>query len=133
MIIQSLFISLECSELHPCEGLNEHAHFRDFGMAFLTLFRVATGDNWNGIMKVGCSSLTDLCLVNISYCQNYHKRTNTTATMCIKDVIQVVHSKACIKGSIFIINIVVWFIPCRRSNKLLFFLFYFNPVALTSV
>jgi len=23
-------------------------------MAFLTLFRVATGDNWNGIMKV-CS------------------------------------------------------------------------------
>lgn len=36
----------------PCEGLGEHAHFKDFGMAFLTLFRVATGDNWNGIMKV---------------------------------------------------------------------------------
>lgn len=42
----------ECSEAHPCEGLGEHAHFKDFGMAFLTLFRVATGDNWNGIMKV---------------------------------------------------------------------------------
>ena len=42
----------ECSEEHPCEGLNKHAHFRNFGMAFLTLFRVATGDNWNGIMKV---------------------------------------------------------------------------------
>lgn len=32
-------------------GLGEHAHFANFGMAFLTLFRVATGDNWNGIMK----------------------------------------------------------------------------------
>jgi len=43
---------LECSEMHPCEGLSKHAHFQNFGMAFLTLFRVATGDNWNGIMKV---------------------------------------------------------------------------------
>ena len=42
----------ECSERHPCEGLSRHAHFRNFGIAFLTLFRVATGDNWNGIMKV---------------------------------------------------------------------------------
>lgn len=30
-------------------------------MAFLTLFRVSTGDNWNGIMKVIFSSL--LCSV----------------------------------------------------------------------
>jgi len=42
----------ECSQKHPCEGLNRHAHFKNFGVAFLTLFRVATGDNWNGIMKV---------------------------------------------------------------------------------
>ena len=42
----------ECSSAHYCEGLGKHAHFRNFGMAFLTLFRVATGDNWNGIMKV---------------------------------------------------------------------------------
>jgi hypothetical protein len=40
-----------CDDLHPCQGLGEHAHFRSFGMAFLTLFRIATGDNWNGIMK----------------------------------------------------------------------------------
>jgi len=46
------FIISECSALHPCDGLNKHAHFHNFGMAFLTLFRVATGDNWNGIMKV---------------------------------------------------------------------------------
>lgn len=50
----SLFYPLlpECDETHPCEGLGRHATFRNFGMAFLTLFRVSTGDNWNGIMKV---------------------------------------------------------------------------------
>ncbi|CAF3425077.1 unnamed protein product [Rotaria socialis] len=46
-----LFGKLECSDQHPCLGLDKHAHFKDFGMAFLTLFRIATGDNWNGIMK----------------------------------------------------------------------------------
>lgn len=38
-----LFGRLECSDEHPCQGLGEHAHFANFGMAFLTLFRVATG------------------------------------------------------------------------------------------
>ena len=47
-----LFGRLECDDDHPCQGLGEHAHFSNFGIAFLTLFRVATGDNWNGIMKV---------------------------------------------------------------------------------
>ncbi|XP_054711227.1 voltage-dependent T-type calcium channel subunit alpha-1G-like [Uloborus diversus] len=46
-----LFGRLDCTDDYPCQGLGEHAHFRNFGMAFLTLFRVATGDNWNGIMK----------------------------------------------------------------------------------
>lgn len=46
-----LFLA-ECSEDNPCEGLSRHATFTNFGMAFLTLFRVSTGDNWNGIMKV---------------------------------------------------------------------------------
>ncbi|XP_078257299.1 voltage-dependent T-type calcium channel subunit alpha-1G isoform X3 [Rhinoraja longicauda] len=46
-----LFGDLECNIDHPCEGLGRHATFRNFGMAFLTLFRVSTGDNWNGIMK----------------------------------------------------------------------------------
>ncbi|XP_029997215.1 voltage-dependent T-type calcium channel subunit alpha-1H [Sphaeramia orbicularis] len=46
-----LFGKLECSEKNPCEGLSRHATFDNFGMAFLTLFRVSTGDNWNGIMK----------------------------------------------------------------------------------
>ncbi|KAI4884014.1 hypothetical protein NFI96_019525 [Prochilodus magdalenae] len=45
-----LFGKLECIE-YACEGLSRHATFENFGMAFLTLFRVSTGDNWNGIMK----------------------------------------------------------------------------------
>ncbi|XP_011298535.1 voltage-dependent T-type calcium channel subunit alpha-1H isoform X1 [Fopius arisanus] len=53
-----LFGRLECSDEMPCQGLGEHAHFSNFGMAFLTLFRVATGDNWNGIMK---DTLRDDC------------------------------------------------------------------------
>ncbi|KAG1938066.1 voltage-dependent T-type calcium channel subunit alpha-1H [Pimephales promelas] len=46
-----LFGKLECTEESPCEGLSRHATFQNFGMAFLTLFRISTGDNWNGIMK----------------------------------------------------------------------------------
>ncbi|KAM6407408.1 voltage-dependent T-type calcium channel subunit alpha-1H [Rhynochetos jubatus] len=46
-----LFGKLDCSDENPCEGLSRHATFTNFGMAFLTLFRVSTGDNWNGIMK----------------------------------------------------------------------------------
>ncbi|XP_060540015.1 voltage-dependent T-type calcium channel subunit alpha-1H isoform X1 [Pantherophis guttatus] len=46
-----LFGKLDCTEENPCEGLSRHATFNNFGMAFLTLFRVSTGDNWNGIMK----------------------------------------------------------------------------------
>ncbi|XP_062387319.1 voltage-dependent T-type calcium channel subunit alpha-1H-like [Sardina pilchardus] len=46
-----LFGKLECTDENPCEGLSRHATFDNFGMAFLTLFRVSTGDNWNGIMK----------------------------------------------------------------------------------
>lgn len=53
-----LFGRLECDRQHPCQGLSEHANFRNFGMAYLTLFRVATGDNWNGIMK---DTLRDEC------------------------------------------------------------------------
>ncbi|XP_075999196.1 voltage-dependent T-type calcium channel subunit alpha-1H-like [Genypterus blacodes] len=46
-----LFGKLECNANNPCEGLSRHATFENFGMAFLTLFRISTGDNWNGIMK----------------------------------------------------------------------------------
>ena len=34
-----------------CEGLSRHANYDNFGMALLTLFRIFTGDDWNGILK----------------------------------------------------------------------------------
>ncbi|XP_047465685.1 voltage-dependent T-type calcium channel subunit alpha-1G isoform X5 [Mugil cephalus] len=59
-----LFGDLICDELHPCEGLGRYATFKNFGMAFLLLFRVSTGDNWNGIMKDtlrDCANETSTC------------------------------------------------------------------------
>ncbi|KAM3843111.1 voltage-dependent T-type calcium channel subunit alpha-1G-like, partial [Diretmus argenteus] len=61
-----LFGDLICDELHPCEGLGRYATFKNFGMAFLLLFRVSTGDNWNGIMK---DTLRD-CAQETSTCYN---------------------------------------------------------------
>ncbi|XP_078794178.1 voltage-dependent T-type calcium channel subunit alpha-1G isoform X6 [Oryzias latipes] len=61
-----LFGDLICDELHQCEGLGRYATFRNFGMAFLLLFRVSTGDNWNGIMK---DTLRD-CAQDIGTCYN---------------------------------------------------------------
>ncbi|XP_075421907.1 voltage-dependent T-type calcium channel subunit alpha-1H isoform X2 [Ascaphus truei] len=60
-----LFGKLVCNDENPCDGLSRHATFDNFGMAFLTLFRVSTGDNWNGIMKDTlreCSSEDKHCL-----------------------------------------------------------------------
>ncbi|CAK8686115.1 unnamed protein product [Clavelina lepadiformis] len=59
-----LFGTLVCDKEHTCEGLNRHASFKNFGIALLTLFRISTGDNWNGIMKdtlrnTDCSSAPD--------------------------------------------------------------------------
>ncbi|TMS15577.1 Voltage-dependent T-type calcium channel subunit alpha-1I [Larimichthys crocea] len=50
-IMRVLRIARVCNADYPCEGMSRHATFENFGMAFLTLFQVSTGDNWNGIMK----------------------------------------------------------------------------------
>lgn len=34
-------------------NLDEHANFQTFPNAMLTLFRVAVGDDWTGILQVG--------------------------------------------------------------------------------
>ncbi|XP_059414485.1 voltage-dependent T-type calcium channel subunit alpha-1H-like isoform X2 [Carassius carassius] len=62
-----LFGKLECTDNNPCEGLSRHATFENFGMAFLTLFRISTGDNWNGIMK---DTLRE-CLPEDKHCLTY--------------------------------------------------------------
>lgn len=70
-----LFGRLECSDEYPCSGLmDQHAHFQNFGLAFLTLFRVATGDNWNGIMK---DTLRDKC----------DPSSNCTRNCCVSQII----------------------------------------------
>jgi len=47
----ALFGRLSCTEDNECSGLSIHANFENFGIAMLTLFRVSTGDNGNGILK----------------------------------------------------------------------------------
>ncbi|XP_075429860.1 voltage-dependent T-type calcium channel subunit alpha-1I isoform X2 [Ascaphus truei] len=65
-----LFGKLVCNDAHPCEGMSRHATFENFGMAFLTLFQVSTGDNWNGIMKDtlrDCTNDDRSCLSNLQF------------------------------------------------------------------
>uniref|UniRef100_A0A6I8N9P4 Voltage-dependent T-type calcium channel subunit alpha n=1 Tax=Ornithorhynchus anatinus TaxID=9258 RepID=A0A6I8N9P4_ORNAN len=65
-----LFGKLVCNEENPCEGMSRHATFENFGMAFLTLFQVSTGDNWNGIMKDtlrDCTHDERSCLSNLQF------------------------------------------------------------------
>ncbi|XP_053545406.1 voltage-dependent T-type calcium channel subunit alpha-1I [Bombina bombina] len=65
-----LFGKLVCDDDHPCEGMSRHATFENFGMAFLTLFQVSTGDNWNGIMKDtlrDCTNDDRSCLSNLQF------------------------------------------------------------------
>merc|ERR1712070_1161179 len=47
-----LFGRLDCSDDNPCDGFDmDLANFKNFGMAMLVLFRISTGDNWNGMLK----------------------------------------------------------------------------------
>uniref|UniRef100_A0A673FLB8 Voltage-dependent T-type calcium channel subunit alpha n=1 Tax=Sinocyclocheilus rhinocerous TaxID=307959 RepID=A0A673FLB8_9TELE len=66
-----LFGELVCNVEYPCEGMSRHATFENFGMAFLTLFQVSTGDNWNGIMKV------ELTLLSLSLYMNTNPKLQT--------------------------------------------------------
>ncbi len=46
-----LFGKLICdSRKYECEGINLYTNFNNFGAAFLTLFRITTGDAWSSIM-----------------------------------------------------------------------------------
>jgi len=46
-----VFLFTDCDR-DTCHGISRHAHFQSFGYALLTLFRVSTGDNWSGLLKV---------------------------------------------------------------------------------
>nr|XP_025040940.1 voltage-dependent T-type calcium channel subunit alpha-1I isoform X3 [Pelodiscus sinensis] len=65
-----LFGKLVCNDENPCEGMSRHATFENFGMAFLMLFQVSTGDNCNGIMKDtlrDCTHDDRSCLSNLQF------------------------------------------------------------------
>lgn len=49
------------------DAVNDHAHFQSFGIAFLTLFRSTTGENWNGIMHALASNASDDCTFNVTW------------------------------------------------------------------
>jgi hypothetical protein len=49
---------------------NEHANFRDFGVALLTLLRFATGESWNNFM-FDASRKPDGCVPDPSYDPDY--------------------------------------------------------------
>jgi len=46
-----LFGRIDCTVNNGCDGFSEYANFKNVGMAMLVLFRLSTGDNWNGMMK----------------------------------------------------------------------------------
>lgn len=47
-----MFGRMACKkELVECTGISEHANFENFFIAMLTLFRIWTGDNGNGILR----------------------------------------------------------------------------------
>ncbi|KAH7711781.1 Protein CCA-1 a [Aphelenchoides avenae] len=64
--VLNMFVGVVVENFHKCKEALEaemkekarQKRLQSFGMAFLTLFRIATGDNWNGIMK---DALRDDC------------------------------------------------------------------------
>ena len=46
-----MFMYLDCPDTNPCDGIDKHAHFQNWPMAMLTLFRIATGDNGVGMVS----------------------------------------------------------------------------------
>ncbi|KAI4797553.1 hypothetical protein KUCAC02_025005, partial [Chaenocephalus aceratus] len=66
MLLFFIFAALGV-ELFGDLSLGRYATFKNFGMAFLLLFRVSTGDNWNGIMK---DTLRDCGQDSITTCYN---------------------------------------------------------------
>ena len=76
------FLFSDCDEV-PCEGLDNHAHFRNFGFAMLTLFRVSTGDNWNGILKV-LRSIFLPCIFSVFFSRKLVSAVHSKSSNCLQ-------------------------------------------------
>lgn len=76
-----LFGEVECLPADPCFGFSKHANFKNSGLAALTLFRVATGDDWVRKMPAGgCVARRTRTLWCVVECTN---PTNAALTMQI--------------------------------------------------
>lgn len=82
--LKANFNLLACdSRLNECSGINKYTNFNNFGAAFLTLFRILTGDNWNSIMKDA--------MLNNAVCINKNTQMNSTHLYLI-EINSITHS-----------------------------------------
>lgn len=62
-----MFGEIEFNHTSPSSGISDHANFQNSALAGLTLFRIATGDNWVGILRDTLASDTPRAPVIVYY------------------------------------------------------------------
>lgn len=84
--------------LTECNSIGSFAHFRNFGMALLVLFRLSTGDNWNGIMKDA--------MLEPPYCDDSGE--DCTKNCCANTVIAPLYfTSFCLVSTFVMLNLVI--------------------------
>jgi hypothetical protein len=94
--------------LFECNSIGSFAHFRNFGMAMLVLFRLSTGDNWNGIMKDA--------LLESPYCDDTDPD-NCTKNCCANTVIAPLYFISfCLVSTFVMLNLVIAVLMAELEN-----------------
>jgi hypothetical protein len=62
--------------VRACRGLNEHTNFERFWTAALTLFKIATNDNWTDVMVA--------CMIKVSFCKSSEAINHSSSSMCVR-------------------------------------------------
>merc|ERR1711865_720983 len=95
-----LFSTILCDEDHPCHAISPLANFENFGMGTLTLFRIVTGDNWNGLFKD--------CLRTDPECNNSNDCEGAHANCCTAKYLSIPYFITfCVVTQLIMLNIVV--------------------------
>jgi hypothetical protein len=94
--------------LTECDSIGSFAHFRNFGMAMLVLFRLSTGDNWNGIMKDA--------MLESPYCDDTDAE-NCTKNCCANTVIAPLYFITfCLVSTFVMLNLVIAVLMAELEN-----------------
>lgn len=94
--------------LTECNSIGPFAHFRNFGMAMLVLFRLSTGDNWNGIMKDA--------MLESPYCDDSDPD-NCTKNCCANTVIAPLYFISfCLVSTFVMLNLVIAVLMAELEN-----------------